>query len=415
MFKVAICVAFFLAYACAANTASVGIPITTAVTQFCVLSEGQVTTPTGSSAVGAAIFNYDSTAALLSWEIIHTVTGVTAAHIHGPAYIGSDGSPIITFANTNSPMVGNASFTAANAVFLTAGKLYVNIHTTAFPGGEIRGQIMNSGQQTVDFFETPAGVTSYAHAFVSFNAATKTLTYNVSHTVADANALHIHGPANTSNTASPIVILANDSTSATSPVIGSQVVSASEALYFSSELNYINIHSVTYPNGVLRGNILMPSVQFAIPLDGVQEGGVTTANLGIAIVSVASDGNTADVFVISTIPDIDVTGLHIHGPAAYGSTANPLVVLHPNAVSGNPYSIVNTTIVGWMNSGLAYINVHSSANPNGEIRGQFTPLGTGLSGSTTTATATTTAKHSSACIVSASALISAVFAAVALF
>jgi len=371
-----------------------------------------VTTPSGSSDVGAAIFNYDSTHNVLSWEIIHTVVSPTAAHIHGPAYIGDDGSPIIVFASPNSPIIGNASYSSANAVFLTAGKLYVNIHTTLNPGGEIRGQIMNSGQEVVDFYETPAGVTSYAHGFVSFNAVTKSLTYNVSHTVSDANAIHIHGPANTSSTGSPVLTLASDSTSATSPVTGSQVVTATEALYFTSELNYINIHSVSFPNGVLRGDILLPSVQFAIPLDGVQEGGVTTTNLGIAIVSVANDGNTADILVITTIPNA-VTGLHIHGPAAYGATANPLVVLQPNSISSNPYSVVNTTIVGWLTAGLAYINVHTNAYPNGELRGQFTPLGTGLSG--TTVSATTAAAHSSACIVSASALLSAVFAAVALF
>ncbi len=41
-----------------------------------------------------------------------------------------------------SPMVGNATITAQQADDLISGLWYVNIHTTAFGGGEIRGQVV---------------------------------------------------------------------------------------------------------------------------------------------------------------------------------------------------------------------------------------------------------------------------------
>ncbi len=41
----------------------------------------------------------------------------------------------------SSPAEGSATLTDAQAADLVAGKYYVNIHTAANPGGEIRGQV----------------------------------------------------------------------------------------------------------------------------------------------------------------------------------------------------------------------------------------------------------------------------------
>ena len=40
-----------------------------------------------------------------------------------------------------SPASGSATLNDAQAADLLAGRLYVNIHTAAHPGGEIRGQV----------------------------------------------------------------------------------------------------------------------------------------------------------------------------------------------------------------------------------------------------------------------------------
>jgi len=40
-----------------------------------------------------------------------------------------------------SPAEGSATLTDAQAADLTAGKYYINVHTAANPGGEIRGQV----------------------------------------------------------------------------------------------------------------------------------------------------------------------------------------------------------------------------------------------------------------------------------
>ena len=40
-----------------------------------------------------------------------------------------------------SPAKGSATLTDAQAADLTSGKIYVNIHTAANPGGKLRGQV----------------------------------------------------------------------------------------------------------------------------------------------------------------------------------------------------------------------------------------------------------------------------------
>jgi len=144
---------------------------------------------------------------------------------------------------------------------------------------------------------------------------------------------------------------------------------------------YINIHSEAYPNGEQRGQVYLPYVQYAIPLDGTQNSGVDSENLGIALVSISNDQSQIDCWVVSTIDDVDIVGVHIHGPAAVGVTASPIVFLEFAQISQNYNVAFGKGNATYLTSGDLYINVHSSTYPDGEIRGQLTGLGT-VAGST---------------------------------
>jgi hypothetical protein len=67
----------------------------------------------------------------------------TAAHIHGPATrIESAGVVAALGAKgPTSPVSGTATLADDQVKMLQSSKLYVNVHTAANPGGEIRGQI----------------------------------------------------------------------------------------------------------------------------------------------------------------------------------------------------------------------------------------------------------------------------------
>lgn len=72
------------------------------------------------------------------------VAPATAAHIHGPALPGVNGPVILPLTVSNATagtVTGNGVFTPTQVANLLSGLHYVNIHTGAFPGGEIRGQI----------------------------------------------------------------------------------------------------------------------------------------------------------------------------------------------------------------------------------------------------------------------------------
>jgi hypothetical protein len=93
---------------------------------------------------GTADLDYDSASKKLSWKLSYSgLSGpATAAHFHGPAEAGKNAGVAVAIPNaTSSPVEGSATLTDAQAADLVAGRYYINIHTAANPGGEIRGQV----------------------------------------------------------------------------------------------------------------------------------------------------------------------------------------------------------------------------------------------------------------------------------
>ena len=68
---------------------------------------------------------------------------VKAGHFHGPAEASKNAGVALGINNAaESPVQGSAVLTADQAADLLAGKWYVNLHTAANPGGEVRGQVI---------------------------------------------------------------------------------------------------------------------------------------------------------------------------------------------------------------------------------------------------------------------------------
>jgi hypothetical protein len=101
--------------------------------------------PNASTGTGTADIDYDAATKKLTWKLTYSgLSGpATAAHFHGPAEPGKNAGVAVAIPNaTSSPAEGSATLTDAQAADLMAGKYYVNVHTAANPGGEIRGQVM---------------------------------------------------------------------------------------------------------------------------------------------------------------------------------------------------------------------------------------------------------------------------------
>lgn len=124
----------------------------------------EVPADTGSQGQGQAIFQFSKDGAELSFKlIIANIENVTMAHIH-LAPEGTNG-PIVLWLRPSAPppqlipgrfdgVFVEGTVTAANLVgplagmtlddlraAMEAGNTYVNVHTSQFGGGEIRGQI----------------------------------------------------------------------------------------------------------------------------------------------------------------------------------------------------------------------------------------------------------------------------------
>ncbi|WP_353645410.1 CHRD domain-containing protein [Mesorhizobium sp. WSM2239] len=110
------------------------------------LDAAQVVPPNDSAGQGTADITFDTESKKLDWTIEYSgLTGdATAAHFHGPAPKGENAGVAVPIEDTTSGATGTATLTDAQAADLVAGRYYVNIHTAAYPDGEIRGQVEKS-------------------------------------------------------------------------------------------------------------------------------------------------------------------------------------------------------------------------------------------------------------------------------
>ncbi len=110
--------------------------------------------PTGTGTVTATL---DGTTLTLTGTYLGLTGAPTAAHIHGPAALGASAGVLCSLQPTDGTTVGTGTvsssgaatnpcssfvLSAQNLTDLNAGNLYVNIHTTANKGGEVRAQLI---------------------------------------------------------------------------------------------------------------------------------------------------------------------------------------------------------------------------------------------------------------------------------
>lgn len=137
------------------------------------LSGDQEVPPADTKATGQAIFKLSKDGSTLKYKIIvANIRNVTMAHIHmAPAgenggvvaWLYPSGPPPRLIPGRSSGILVQGTITADDLVGglagadlealvaeMAAGGTYVNVHTSQFPGGEIRGQIRANNASQVD-------------------------------------------------------------------------------------------------------------------------------------------------------------------------------------------------------------------------------------------------------------------------
>lgn len=153
------------------------------------LSGAQEVPPNGSGGTGtvSGVYNAVTNALVMRVDFSNLNGTVTAAHIHGPAPAGSNAGVLIDLVTgiglptggTSGTATGTVTIAAANEADLFNGLLYVNIHTSAFGGGEVRAQLSAVCNAPTSYAWLP--VTGLSNTAISNPVAspTATTTYTV--------------------------------------------------------------------------------------------------------------------------------------------------------------------------------------------------------------------------------------------
>ena len=98
--------------------------------------------PVKSAGIGSAFFAISGDGKVSGQVNVVNIKPV-AAHVHEalPGAAGPIVFPLVRSGDTSFTVPPNVMLNEAQQAALKAGKLYVNVHTEAHPGGELRGQL----------------------------------------------------------------------------------------------------------------------------------------------------------------------------------------------------------------------------------------------------------------------------------
>ena len=201
--------------------------------------------------------------------------------------------------------------------------------------------------------EVPAvTTTAKGTAIGNYNKTSKILTLNVAYEGITPTAGHIH------NGASGVLggVVFTLATTFTTPFTYTSpfALATDQETNLLAGNNYVNIHSAKNPTGEIRGQLAL------------------TPSAAQGTVSGKFNNSTKILTLQISYLGLTPTIWHIHKGAA--GVAGPVILdLGKNFVSpfGFTTSPLDAAQEADLKSGLYYVNIHSAAAPNGEIRGQL--------------------------------------------
>jgi CHRD domain/Calx-beta domain len=118
------------------------ISTTTAELYIAGLNSAQVVPPSGSPATGVAVVRQAVNIPVVSVSLSFSglTSAETEAHLHGPSAADAN-APIIVTLPSGQVVDFQTPLSNAQLLDLSRGMFYVDVHTTNFPNGEIRGQL----------------------------------------------------------------------------------------------------------------------------------------------------------------------------------------------------------------------------------------------------------------------------------
>lgn len=338
-------------------------------------------------AVGVATvhFNENYTKATVNATVSNLSSAFTGAHIH-TGNPGENGGVLIPLTNDFKDGRLISEIAVVDSILISQlinGNLYLNIHTENNPSGELRGNLKLEAPESFGGFlsgeeEVPAvDVAGTGVVSIHYTANTNVLEINalVDGLTGDITGAHLHLAAEGEN--GDVV------EGLTSFIAGNAIKVKLKAGDYIEALRagnlYLNIHTAANPSGELRAQIE--------PIDGLvidtwlnseQETadqltvGESDA-LGLGIFQITATLDTLNYFVQLSNLTTFAVATHLHN-APLGVTGdvvfNMTDDLFENLIVGVDLPIEKSLVKNIL-SGDIYINVHTVANPDGEVRGQL--------------------------------------------
>jgi hypothetical protein len=370
------------------STATAATVVLSASIDCAQADAGAGTCGSGGSGTGVASVSYDDQTNELSWLVSwqDLSAEVVNAHFHGPALPGANAGVEVGIDFQTNPAVGSATITSEQAADLLAGLWYVNIHSSAFPGGEIRGQVTLPAFQlsaTLDCAQADAGAgtcggggSGSGAATVSYDDVSGVMAWDISWAGLSSMVVnaHFHGPALPNENAGVEVGIDFQS----NPAIGAAVITSEQATDLLAGLWYVNIHSSGFPAGEIRGQVTLPEAPFQLSasIDCAQaDAGAGTCGsggtgTGIASVSYYDETGLLTWNVSWEGLSSPVVNAHFHGPALPDQNAGVEVGIDFQTNPAVGSATITSEQADDLLAGLWYVNIHSKTFPGGEIRGQ---------------------------------------------
>jgi hypothetical protein len=340
---------------------------------------------------GLAIFNLSADRKTMEFYGATSGIEATAFVIHkGPSGIyGPVQIDLSAYRVNGTAFAGRIPFPANLLSPLMHDSIYVDVHTLAHPSGEIRGPLVHkpgalyfdarlSGRNQVpENIARGVGLAVFVVAPTLDSIAVRSILGD-SLSGAITGARIYEGPA--SDNGSAVVNLEQYR-------FGNRHNGTLTGLSVTSDLlntllagnNYLNVQTAAFPNGEIRGQAYKTLREgYTFYLDGAQQvPPVATPGLGFAALSVDRDHTSLHYLVNWANLTDTATGAHFHTGEA-GQTGPVVFDIMPTATGSTSSGYWTTAstpafsaaYAGRLDRDSMYLNVHTAANPNGEIRGQ---------------------------------------------
>lgn len=362
-----------------------------------VLTTDQETSMPASTANGLASMNVSLDKKMLNvYVVANNLTGaIGGAHVHYGA-AGQDGNVVadLTDLISGNGISGFVDISATPELIdsIMLGHAYVNLHTTANPAGEIRGQLMfasginfDTWMNTAQQVTPPTGSMAIGTGYFSLSPAFDQLTYRLEINGASGaiTGAHLHNGA--------LGVDGGVVADLSSGINGNTIMGTLSGAALTDALIenllmgniYVNAHTMMNMNGEVRGQVYRLAREgYTVDMTGEQQvPAITTAAYGGGIVSINRDQNSLHYMFVAGDLSGMIQGAHFHN-AAMGASGGVIFDLSASFAGVDNYDGAYGYLTGldaapftstqslMFRNEMVYVNVHTAANAGGEIRGQ---------------------------------------------